>query len=598
MKNAFLSTLSAAVILAGVGITADTASGGAKVVGEKAIDYKNEQWIPVDDDGVFYYQASAAEQKDAPPMPVADVNLKERYPDGNTPDPVRLKLVQYIDCTTTDHGFNETPATPDHKRNSPSRVLNINGTDYRVTGQPEGGFDLFWYSYRIKAGGDAGQPHLLVVEMPNDIERYTSISMRMPDGAVWLAPHAGAEQKRPNCQSGDCDKPGLGLTVYTGREFPTDGKAYLTSYIFYPRSAETILHIASSGWYKEKPVEAGAAVSKIWVFQIGDTLRKHAAPIAAPAETPERNIGIYMTHPWYLIGHYGIPAHKLEDRKRALTLMADQLALSGLNWIEFNAVNGSDRSGACWYPSKYFNQLGANLLEELPPIAEERGIQLIPIITSLIVPGHQGELPADGSPNADGFSKDSFLYLADGRNYATAFGSRNANPLRPEVQERLINVFREIAEQSKDKAAIKGLGFRVNGKIGLCFTSFEPGATGAKQVGYGPWTLSEFKNDTGSAVPTEPGQAYDWLRARPEEWDKWIDWRCQRTRDFWLRLRDVIREYRPDWTLYVKTVLPSELPGTNIEWVEEKIPAVELLRHHGYDPRFMSTTRASSSNRR
>jgi len=91
-------------------------------------------------------------------------------------------------------------------------------------------------------------------------------------------------------------------------------------------------------------------------------------------------------------------------------------------------------------------------------------------------------------------------------------------------------------------------------------------------------------------VPVDSMAAYKWLRSDPERWDRWLDFRCRRTREFWLKARDAVRKIRPNWVLYVLTDLPSEVTGTNVEWPGpgaadgEKV-TLDLLRAHGYDPR-------------
>jgi hypothetical protein len=109
-------------------------------------------------------------------------------------------------------------------------------------------------------------------------------------------------------------------------------------------------------------------------------------------------------------------------------------------------------------------------------------------------------------------------------------------------------------------------------------------------MGYSKWDLTQFRDETGLKVPTDSMRAYEWLRAAPERWEAWLDFRCQRTRKFWLDVRDAIRAIRPDWTLYVLTDLPAEVPSTNITWPGHDHPegeaiTLELLRGHGYDPR-------------
>lgn len=127
---------------------------------------------------------------------------------------------------------------------------------------------------------------------------------------------------------------------------------------------------------------------------------------------------------------------------------------------------------------------------------------------------------------------------------------------------------------------VPAVGFRVNGKIGICYVGFEADKCG-QDTGYSEWDISEFERDTGTKVPRQQPTSYSWLRENV--WEEWLDWRCKRTREFWLKVRDLVRSYREDLKLMVACDLPSETPGYNIEWVNGVSPR-ELMRHHGYDP--------------
>ncbi|MGQ9651441.1 MAG: hypothetical protein ACUVXJ_15140 [Phycisphaerae bacterium] len=254
--------------------------------------------------------------------------------------------------------------------------------------------------------------------------------------------------------------------------------------------------------------------------------------------------------------------------------MARHLKHCGMNYLVFNAINGADRSVKSWYSgSACFNWNSAgDLLAELPPIAEAEGLELIPLITSL----------QDTNESLLSLPNEAYQMGSDG-NYMRAFGLPTLDPLHPDVQTVMFNLLHEIAGRCASSPAVRGIGIRANGKIGTCYTSQQDSTRGARHSGYSSWNLQQFKNDTGSGVPTSPPDAaYNWLVARPAEWESWINWRCMRTRQFWLTCRDLIKNYRSDLIFYVQCDLPSEMPGTNIEWPAET--PYNLLRHHGYDP--------------
>jgi hypothetical protein len=549
----------------------------------------------VDDEAVFYhvpFEPSAAplggelavEALPPPRRPVAEtIRLR-----GFT-EPVRCRLVDFINCAKQTHAFRDDGG---------SRVLELGGEPYRVTAAPKG-FELKWFEYTFTTAGKPGTPHLLVAQLINDQERYTTITLTVPPGAQYPPPLTGQEKPRKGvmqfCQQPDCFRPDVGGSVYTGRELPLDGKPFLYHYVFYPKTEQMLVTVSSSGWNLAPTDESGAAVAKIWVFEILDRLGDRLPEITPPNKLGrQRRLGMYVTHPWYLLAHYGMPANERQHRRRSLDNAMALMRFCGMNVLEFNVINGADRATAAWYDSRigYYDMLACSLLEELPPVAAKHGIDIVPVVTSITAP-KEG---VTGGTNQWGFSVESFQHGGIKGDYPNAFGQPVPDPLRPEVQDWLIRHIREIAEQAKPHDCYTGLGFRVNGKIGLCYVSWEDKSgketkvRPARAAGYSPWDLSEFRKATGIDVPDDSVAAYAWLQERPEAWDAWLDFRCRRTHALWLRVRDVLREYRPDWTLYVLTDLPSEVPGTNIEWSgsgakDAEVVTLDLLRAHGFDPR-------------
>lgn len=568
------------------------------VTGDYTISCGGVTYRAVDDECVYYVDLNAHNANHpGVPLPSPKKTIADNYDVNAVPDPVVVELTDYVDCTGTSHNFQQANICPYASYpNKPSRILNISGKQFRVTAAPDAGFATYYYSYDVQTGGQAGVPHLLVAESSNDQERYTSIIIHHPDsiiygpGQPWAPPYTYKpenptaleptinpwgdpwyEKNFPATQQGPVFGCDVGVTVYTGRELPIDNKPFNIAMTFYAKTATTRVVVSSLGCNQYRGPNDGGAVSRIWVFKQVDPVSESFPTLALPENPAEqRHIGVHVTHPWYLYAHYGTPVRLLSQRQQDLQRMVEHLKFCGFDYLVFNAINGSDRTGKAWYPgSAYFDWNSAgDLLSELPPIAQAAGIQLVPIITSLKDPG--------------GLTSASYQLGTDG-DYTRAFGNPTLDPLRPEVQQIVFNLLSEIASRCASNPCVRGIGIRVNGKIGTCYTSDEDGQRGAKLSGYSSWDLQQFKNDTGSAVPTSPpSTAYNWLQARPAEWESWINWRCQRTRAFWLACRDLIKSYRPDLVFYVMCDLPSETPGTNIEWPSET--PRNLLRHHGYDP--------------
>jgi hypothetical protein len=592
-RRGVLVTCLATVLLAG----GSTARGAADctITGDYTLDCNGTTYRAVDDEGVCFVDL-AAHNAAHPGVPLPDLKktLADNYDAAASLQPVVVELTDYVDCTGTDHGFSDANIWSQSPHpNRPSRLMSLSGRTFRVTAAPDDGFATYYYSYDMAAGGTAGAPHLLVAESSNDQERYTSLTIHHPDGIVmnalpWAPPYSGEptinpwgdpwwEQNPIRTEEGTVFGPDVGLAVYTGRELPTDNLPFNISMIFHPKTTMVRVVVSSLGCNVSRTANDGGAVSRMWVFRFVDPMATDYPALTPPADRgEERRIGLYVTHPWYFYAHHGTPVRLLSQRQEDLQRLVEHLKFCGLNYLAFNAINGADRSEKAWYDgSAYFDWNSAgDLLAELPPIAEANGIQLVPIITSLTVPTHSGGIS---------FSNYSYQMGSDG-DYTRAFGEPTLDPLRPEVQQLTWKLLDEIASRVASSPAVRGIGIRVNGKIGTCYTADQDGSRGARLSGYSSWDLQQFKSATGSGVPTSsPPLAYNWLVARPSEWEAWINWRCQKTRAFWLACRDLIRTYRSDLVFYVQCDLPSEVPGTNIEWANGETP-VNLLRHHGYDP--------------
>jgi len=496
-------------------------------------------FLPIEgSDGVYYCEAkSAGRALDATDWRSEARRIVEQGgPRGA--DFVRVRLVDHIDCTKEDHEFSE-----DSGLGGLSRVVKIGDRRYRLTSARR---RLSYYAYTARCRKPRNA-HLMMFQTVNDRERYTTLRIQPP----W-------------------DNVGGG--VYTGREYPCDGKPINHMFIFYPRAER--IRFTISRWPVERDRTSklnGAACSHVWLFELIDPLNSRPA-IAVEPKGAKRRIGIYLTHPRYLYTLYGFRDRSPDERRASLRSFIDYMKFCGLNLLEFNAVDGGDTTSTAYYKSNIWRRAPGDLLEELLPLCAEADIQLVPIVTSLSVP--EGKF---------GFTRDSFLLDRDGKTLTRFFGSRPPlpDPLRPEVQKVLLDTLREILEICGKHAIVPAVGFRVNGKIGLCFGGATLGHSD-QYTGYSKWDIEQFEKDTGIDVPDMKPTPYEWLKAHC--WERWIAWRCERTRDLWLKCRDLVRSYRGDLKLYVSCDMPSETPAWNIYW-PSGISPLECMRYHGVDPR-------------
>ena len=495
--------------------------------------------IPLDADGVYWCEAESGGEALAALEWRSTVERLCARGGPSGADFVRVRLVDHIDATQADHQFSE-----DGGLGGKSRVVRIGDRSYRVTSARN---RLSYFAYTATCRHPRN-PHVMMFQSVNDIERYTTLRIQPP----W-------------------DNVGGG--VYTGREYPCDGRPFEHRFMFYPRAKG--IRFTVSRLANEKPVTpgSGAAVSHIWLFELADPLASRPVTVARPAGA-ERRLGMYLTNPRYLYSLYGYRGRGAEDRRASLRSFIDYMSFCGMNLLEFNAVDGGDTTGVAYYDSELWPRAAGNLLEELLPLCEAADIQLIPIITSLSVP--EGKF---------GFTRDSFQMDRHG-NLTQFFGTRPPlpDPLRPEVQDLIIRNLREILDICAQSKAVPAIGFRVNGKIGLCYGGSQLGKSD-QYTGYSKWDVAQFEKDTGIDVPEMAPTPYEWIKENC--WERWLDWRCERTRDFWLRCRDAVREYREDLVLYISCDMPSETPAWNIYWPQGETP-LDCCRYHGVDPRMFA----------
>ena len=531
----------------------------------QAMVWAGQTLRPIDDGGVYYYDPSSVPVM---PMPSPSVPLKDVLDRHGFHGAARCRLMDFVECSGTDHGFS------DDER---SRVLRLaDGDLYRVTAPTK---PLSLFSYRLATRAKPGKPQLMVLQLINDRERYTSANLRLAGDAPWAEPYTGAETYQPESQEGGTMRLDVGANVYTGREYPCDGKPFYFPILFYPKGDRIKVIVSHTAAELDADLTSGAAVARMWLFDILDPL---PPAIERKPGLGERRIGLYYPHPWFLYDRFGVPSRTKEERLASLTAFADYMGFCGFNQLQLHIINGSDAAGRAWYDSKLYPMNQGNLIQELVPICEKRGIQFVPIVTPIYTTIND-ESKATDQPDEQGFSRLSLQVDAEGR-FIRTMGRLVPDPLRPEVQDWLIMCYIEILDRCAASPAVPAVGFRVNGKIGLCYANHRiswPNAGCGHESGYSEWDVAEFEKDTGVQVPREKPTPYKWLRENA--WDKWLDWRCRRMREFWLKVRDLVRTYRPDLMLLVATDLPSETPGYNVEW-PSGISVRDLYRHHGYDP--------------
>jgi len=498
--------------------------------------------MPVDgSDGVYWSETDVA---DASRGPLADLRSKETLDAvarrGLGEMPVRCRLVDTIDCTQTDRMYSD-----DLTHGGTSRVLTIHGREYRVTDARKA-TSYFALTAFVQ---NRYRPHVFVYETPNDIERYTFVRIQPP----WS--HVGGG-------------------VYTGRDLPLDGKPHRAMFLFYPQEKAVRFTVSRIPAEREPKPESGAAVSRVWILEVTDTLLDRASDQFTDHGGIQRRVGLAANHPAYFYSQFGRDDRREPANHRlALLRFAEYLRFIGLNHLEVDAIGGGDTTEEAFYPSALFPQTESiNLFRDLLSVTDRAGISVVPTIAPLDI---------EALLKKPETTRETFQVDRDGKSVREPIEDcRAPDPLRPEVQKVLFACLNEMGKACRGHSSVVGLGFRVDGKFGLGYVGYSE-QTPAQWAGYSAWDIAQFCRDARlKAEDLQPTPA-DWIAKHA--WKKWMDWRCQRTRDLWLKARAVVRAHNSMWNLVVRTHLPSETPGRNVDWVRGAEP-LDLFRTHGYDP--------------
>lgn len=121
------------------------------------------------------------------------------------------------------------------------------------------------------------------------------------------------------------------------------------------------------------------------------------------------------------------------------------------------------------------------------------------------------------------------------------------NPIHPKVQERMMAVIDEIAERYSDSPAFGGVEF-------ILWTMAMPWFKNLEN-GYGNVETHLFEEETGIRIPVSYkdrerfSKRYEWLMSHAKE--EWVDWRCRKIHDLFIRMRDALVKRGPDLRLII-----------------------------------------------
>ena len=230
---------------------------------------------------------------------LAAITARAPKPPRLAPD-LNLELVDYIDCTASREAH---PFVDDGW----SKVVEGPMGKYRETTVADNSF----FAYRFNTAA-LGEPHLVVVEYPDDKERVTSLFLHEEGmkGVFNLDFHVEEGYS-------------------SGGEFPLTKKYCYQQLFFWPWSPWPALVCLN--------IQHGvpAAMSRIWVYRIKGGLP--AARIRAP-KGPQRQIGTFYEYSHLVAFDYGGNGKDQSGKDKGPQRLAEYLAYTGQNLFSFDSV--------------------------------------------------------------------------------------------------------------------------------------------------------------------------------------------------------------------------------------------------------------------
>lgn len=419
-----------------------------------------------------------------------------------------------------------------------------------------------------------GKPHLLVVEYPDDVHRWTMLAVRH-DGE-WAA--------------ASVDWLGVEGGYATGWGFPLTGSNQLYTTFVYPRRSWLTLNFMSfthsgkpacSYYSYPEPLSPlyGAAASRVWLLEITGDLRTN--PVEEPVTGSKRLIGNHQQHFGTFFCDFGAPTEPEEYRRGLAFYQPNWTKASFANLFKFNDYMGFnffdnvaiDECGALSYPSAVFknnlHETEDNLKFTLDAAKNQKMDMFFTFFGLQGIPPDRKDLLDKGQVNESG-QRSSALSLA-----------------YPEVQQYFIDLLMEVVNRYKEYPNFKGVSIMLNAtKTPLFFNDFN---SPAGSYGYEDQAIQEFEKASGKKVLNpadneikelvEATSSKTEVKSTKEKavfikknlMEEWKTWRCALLHQWFCRLRDEIQKSRPDMMLII---YPSYLPGDP--------------RYYGYDAKLYS----------
>ena len=471
------------------------------------------------------------------------------------------ELVDSIDCTdpTDPHPYLEGG-------DGNSKIVRHGKLVYREAG-PAAKFgrrnDTSYFMYKIPIK-HRDEPHLFVLEYPDNKERWIEFSIMAPvDDPHWQKTKGkGDRWSMARASTG----------AICGGRFSNSNRMQHLSLLYFANEPEVYACVNTGG--DNRP----AAASRILVYRL------KTIPKLRMGSSNERFIGIHSErgysfrnmagrrgrsgrnhmHDWYNVwspDHFAFWFEAIERYTQYLRFSGHNLHVMGcyqynerntpyiLNWVGETSRFDPDYRDLM---VRIFNANGISTLAGIEfALPESLGMPWLNYLPS------DTEM-AKGAETIYSVANSGEQIVFPGQ----MFGNL-PNIFHPAVQDIYLQVFQELGKKFGKVPGFKGF-YCVDG-AGL-FGYALPGRHFLKErreAGFGDYTISLFEQDTGINIPVENNdydrfqKRYRWLMKNAEK--EWVEWRCQKIFELRKEILNRIRAYNQNLKLFVSYRFPPDI---------------------------------------
>ncbi len=402
----------------------------------------------------------------------------------------------------------------------------------------------------LQLGAKRGSRMAIRFTLPTDNAKFYVFDLDVPDDARRTMDCIVQNAKGGVVSGGDY---AMQCGVATGDEYANTGRV-LTHRVIWWRSPGEIALVLTTA--REKAPGAIAAV-RIWRVKSG-TLPPMVLPRdPGPNEDGwRRSLGLYYEDP--ALGYdfavpdgLATPKSMGETIDRAIATMRftgeNLFAYPGAWYAGLIDESYTPRPHAADFLSGWYEKFDA-----------EGDMYIVPTLNVNNMPVPPGLVTPDTMTNGALYSSPIAIHDTGLPNWGKWHGSPpNFNIAHPDVQRWLTGVVDRLVEQGAPHPSFKGICLHIT-RHGLL-------TWGGGDSGYNDYCLDAFRKATGIEVPRDPKDplrgkaAAEWLRANPEAWEKWLDWRCRVFTDFWGGVARRMHKRRPDLKLWLSCFTTSNL---------------------------------------